>query len=100
MGDNEALRSPGTHRRWVAQVLYRLPGLTPDGRSVLVLSPLELLQRLARLVPPPRMHRRITEFWPPMPGSVARPLAGIWTDDGRAVIRWRVAIPASGAYGG
>ena len=28
----------------------------PDGRAVLVLTPLELLQRLAHLVPPPRRH--------------------------------------------
>lgn len=40
-----------------ARLLYRLPAPTPDGRSVLVLSPLELLQRLARLIPPPRIHR-------------------------------------------
>jgi hypothetical protein len=40
-----------------ARLLYRLPGPTPDGRSVLLLSPLELLRRLARLVPPPRIHR-------------------------------------------
>jgi len=51
MGGNEALRSPD------ARLLYRLTGPTPDGRTVLVLSPLELLQRLARLVPPPRVHR-------------------------------------------
>jgi hypothetical protein len=51
MGGNDTLCSPE------AQLLYRLPGATPDGRTVLLLSPLELLQRLARLVPPPRMHR-------------------------------------------
>jgi hypothetical protein len=51
MGGNEALRSPE------ARLLYRLPGPTPDGRTVLLLSPLELLQRLACLVPPPRVHR-------------------------------------------
>lgn len=51
IGGNEALTAPD------AQLLYRLPGPTPDGRTVLVLSPLELLQRLARLVPPPRVHR-------------------------------------------
>jgi hypothetical protein len=48
---NDALSSPE------ARLLYRLPGPTPDGRTVLLLSPLELLQRLARLVPPPRIHR-------------------------------------------
>ncbi|HZD04045.1 MAG TPA: transposase [Longimicrobiales bacterium] len=51
MEGNDALSSPE------ARLLYRLPGPTPDGRTVLLLSPLELLQRLARLVPPPRMHR-------------------------------------------
>jgi hypothetical protein len=38
-------------------VLYRLPRPTPDGRTVLRLSPLEFLDRLAALVPPPRVHR-------------------------------------------
>jgi hypothetical protein len=51
MGGNDALSSPE------ARLLYRLPGPAPDGRTVLLLSPLELLQRLARLVPPPRTHR-------------------------------------------
>jgi hypothetical protein len=41
MGGNDTLFSPE------AQLLYRLPGPTPDGRTVLLLSPLELLQRLA-----------------------------------------------------
>ena len=40
-----------------ARLVYRLPGPTPDGRALLVLSPLELLQLLAQFVPPPRMHR-------------------------------------------
>lgn len=51
MEGNASLRSSD------ARLLYRLPAPTPDGRSVLVLSPLELLQRLARLIPPPRIHR-------------------------------------------
>ena len=38
-------------------VLYRLPRPAPDGRTVIRLSPLELLDQLAALVPPPRMHR-------------------------------------------
>jgi len=29
----------------------------PDGRTELRLTPLELLERLARLIPPPRLHR-------------------------------------------
>lgn len=48
---NDALSSPE------AQLLYHLPGPTPDGRTVLLLSSLELLRRLARLVSPPRIHR-------------------------------------------
>ena len=47
----------GTHRRWVARLVYRLPKPAPDGRTELLLSPLQLLERLARLVPPPRVHR-------------------------------------------
>ncbi|MQA92857.1 MAG: hypothetical protein GEU90_21975 [Gemmatimonas sp.] len=30
---------------------------TPNGRTLLVLSPLEFLAALARLIPPPRVHR-------------------------------------------
>jgi hypothetical protein len=41
----------------VRQVLYHLPRPTPDGRTVLALSPLEFLAALARLIPPPRVHR-------------------------------------------
>jgi len=33
----------------------RLPG--PDGRTQIILSPLELIGRIAALVPPPRQHR-------------------------------------------
>jgi Putative transposase/Transposase zinc-binding domain len=40
-----------------SRLVYRLPGPTPDGRTELVLTPIELLTRLARLVPPPRIHR-------------------------------------------
>jgi hypothetical protein len=29
----------------------------PDGRIALYLTPLELLDRLAQLIPPPRRHR-------------------------------------------
>jgi len=39
------------------QLLYRLPKPQPDGRTELRLSPLELLERLAALIPPPRLHR-------------------------------------------
>jgi hypothetical protein len=47
----EALSSPE------ARLVYRLPEPDMHGREVLRLTPLELLERLARLVPPPRIHR-------------------------------------------
>jgi len=40
-----------------ARLVYTLPRPTHDGRVALRLAPLELLQRLARLIPPPRLHR-------------------------------------------
>ena len=40
-----------------ARLIYRLPRPAHDGRTHVRLSPLELLDRLARLVPPPRVHR-------------------------------------------
>ncbi len=40
-----------------ARLVYRLPRPTPDGRNVLRLTPLELLERLSHLIPPPRLHR-------------------------------------------
>jgi len=39
------------------QVLYILPGPDPDGRTALRLSALEFLDRLAAILPPPRIHR-------------------------------------------
>ena len=39
------------------RLIYRLPKPGPDGRTQLILSPLELIERLAALVPPPRQHR-------------------------------------------
>jgi hypothetical protein len=39
------------------RVVYRLPKPQPDGRIALSLTPLELLDRLAALIPPPRRHR-------------------------------------------
>ena len=47
----EALSSPE------ARLVYRLPEPDMHGRHELRLTPLELLVRLARLVPPPRIHR-------------------------------------------
>jgi hypothetical protein len=39
------------------QLLYHLPRPWPDGQTVMRLSPLELLDRLAAVIPPPRSHR-------------------------------------------
>ena len=39
------------------RVRYTLPKPRPDGSTELVLTPLELLDRLAELIPPPRRHR-------------------------------------------
>jgi len=39
------------------RVVYRLPKPQSDGRTALSLRPLELLDRLAALIPPPRRHR-------------------------------------------
>jgi len=39
------------------RLVYRLPRPMPDGRITLYMTPLELLDRLARLIPPPRRHR-------------------------------------------
>lgn len=40
-----------------ARLIYRLPDGDVEGRSQIVLTPLELLARLAVLIPPPRVHR-------------------------------------------
>jgi len=40
-----------------ARLVYRLPEPDVHGRQELRLTPIELLERLARLVPPPRIHR-------------------------------------------
>jgi hypothetical protein len=39
------------------QLLSRFPKSQPDGRTELGLTPLELLERLAALIPPPHLHR-------------------------------------------
>jgi hypothetical protein len=38
-------------------LVYRLPKALADGKTQLRLTPLELLDRLAALIPPPRLHR-------------------------------------------
>jgi hypothetical protein len=39
------------------RLIYRLPKPGTDGRTQILLSPLELIGRIAALVPPPRQHR-------------------------------------------
>ena len=38
-------------------MVYHLPKPSPEGRTDLTLTPLELIDRLAALIPPPRLHR-------------------------------------------
>jgi hypothetical protein len=38
-------------------LVYDIPKPRPDGPRALVLTPLELLDQIAALVPPPRVHR-------------------------------------------
>ena len=39
------------------RILYRLPKPQRDGRTALSLTPLELIDHLSALIPPPRLHR-------------------------------------------
>jgi Putative transposase len=39
------------------QIVYRFPKPQPDGTTQVRLTPLELIERLAALIPPPRIHR-------------------------------------------
>ena len=39
------------------QIVYRFPKPQPDGATQVRLTPLELIERLAALIPPPRIHR-------------------------------------------
>ncbi len=48
----ERLEASGADR-----LVYHLPKPGPDGRTDLTLTPLELIDRLAALIPPPRLHR-------------------------------------------
>ncbi len=48
----ERLEAIDAHR-----LIYHLPKPQPDGRTDLMLTPLELIQRLAALIPPPHTHR-------------------------------------------
>jgi len=38
-------------------LIYRFDQPQPDGRTQLRLTPLQLIERLAALIPPPRLHR-------------------------------------------
>ncbi len=65
---------PGREEAFV----YRLPKALPDGKTQLRLTPLELLDRLAVLIPPPRVHRhRLSRG-----AGAERPLAGASDRDG------------------
>ncbi len=50
-------RQPVGRTRRPAVDLPLSPCPSPDGRTQLILSPLELIDRIAALVPPPRQHR-------------------------------------------
>jgi hypothetical protein len=39
------------------RLVYHLPKVQPDGHTTLPLTPLELIDCLAQLLPPPRKHR-------------------------------------------
>jgi hypothetical protein len=54
-GQRSASAAPGEAA--IRQVLYHPARPTRDGRTVLALSRLEFLAALARLIPPPRVHR-------------------------------------------
>lgn len=57
----EGLEELDPHR-----LIYHLPKPGPDGPTQLILLPLELIERIAARVPPPRMHRhRHYGVWAP-----------------------------------
>jgi hypothetical protein len=46
--------------QWIEKdqlLVFRLPKPRPDGQTILYLTPLEFLDKLAVLIPPPRKHR-------------------------------------------
>jgi hypothetical protein len=45
------------HQRDAEHLVYDIAKSRPDGPRALVLTPLELLDQIAALVPPPRVHR-------------------------------------------
>jgi hypothetical protein len=50
-----------------ARLLYRFPKPTPDGRTQILLSPLQLLERLAAFVPPGTDAKRWSSAQEPIP---------------------------------
>jgi Putative transposase len=52
-----AVDEPHLHQHDAEHLVYDIPKPRPDGPRALVLTPLELLDQIAALVPPPRVHR-------------------------------------------
>jgi hypothetical protein len=48
---------PHLHQHDAEHLVYDIAKPRPDGPRALVLTPLELINRVAGLVPPPRVHR-------------------------------------------
>ena len=60
------------------RLVYRLPKPRPDGQTVLYLTPLEFLDKLAVLIPSPRKHRHRSLSWRPgAERAVAKPCDGL-----------------------
>ncbi|MGH7573621.1 MAG: transposase, partial [Longimicrobiales bacterium] len=76
----------------VRRVLYRLPRAAPGGRTVLALSPVEFLDALAHLIPPPRVHRH-RYHGVLAPNARLRPLLTDWAEQAAAP----PVVPASRA---
>jgi hypothetical protein len=55
----------------VRRVFYQPARPTADGRTILAFSPLESLETLSRLIPPPRVYRHRYH-------GVLAPNAGLW----------------------
>lgn len=64
----------GDRLEWIdaERVRYRLPKARPDGRTELILSPPQLIERVAALVPPPR-HRLRRYYGVLAPNAALRP---------------------------
>jgi hypothetical protein len=62
------------------RVVYRLPKPQRDGRTALSLTPLELIDHLVALIPPPRLHRYHGVLAPNAPLRLAATAYGRDTD--------------------